>query len=139
MSQQATLKINNSFDQKLALLGQTAEDAAKDKLIAIAQTAVSLSPVDTGAYVTSHSFKTNTSSRGRGKSSDNKPRGQNPQAKRQEGFDNLMSDINALDLSSLTKITLRNDSPHAEAVEHGEFWPRANGYFVYTQIRNIYG
>lgn len=139
MSQQATLKINNSFDRKLALLGQTAEDAARDKLISIAQTAVSLSPVDTGAYVTSHSFKTNTSSRGRGKSSDNKPRGQNPQAKRQEGFDNLMSDINALDLSSLTKITLRNDSPHAEAVEHGEFWPRANGYFVYTQIRNIYG
>jgi len=139
MSQQATLKISNSFDQKLSLLGQTAEDAVKDKLISIAQTAVSLSPVDTGAYVTSHSFKTNTSSRGRGKSSANKPRGQNPQAKQQEGLDNLIDDINTLDLSQTSKITLRNDSPHAEAVEHGEFWPRKGGYFVYTQIRNIYG
>lgn len=139
MSTQTTIKGLKSLDEAKILLGQTAESAIRDRLVSIAQTAVSLSPVDTGAYVTSHSFKTNTSSRGRGKSSDNKPRGQNPQAKRQEGFDNLVSDINKLDLSKTTKITLRNDSPHAEAVEHGEFWPRANGYFVYTQIRNIYG
>lgn len=139
MSTQVTVQGLKALDEVKLLLGQTVEDAVKDRLISMAQTAVSLSPVDTGAYVTSHSFKSNSSSRGRGKSSDSKPRGQNPQAKRQEGLDNLISDINSLDLSADKKFTLRNDSPHAAAVEHGEFWPRANGYFVYTQIRNIYG
>ena len=133
MSIQATLKVNSSFKKKLALLEQKAEDVVRDKLIDIAQTAVSASPVDTGAYVTSHSFQTNTSSRGRGKSSANKPRGQDPQAKRQEGFDNLMTDINKLDLSTMTRITLRNDSPHAQAVEH------KHGYYVYAKVRNLHG
>ena len=62
MAVQATLKVNPSLKQKLALLEQTAEDKVRDVLVDIAQTTVRLSPVDTGAYVTSHSFKTNTSS-----------------------------------------------------------------------------
>lgn len=133
MSTQATLKINPSLESKMLLLGQSAEDAAKDKLISIAQTAVTASPVDTGAYVTSHSFKTNTSSRGRGKSSANKPRGQNPETKRREGLDNLIYDINSLDLKTLKKVTLRNDSPHAQDVEY------KHGYAVYTIVRNVHG
>jgi hypothetical protein len=133
MSKQATLKINNSLERKMLLLGQTAEDVAKDKLISIAQTAVTASPVDTGAYVTSHSFKTDTTSRGRGKSSANKPRGQNPEVKRREGFDNLMYDISTLDLKTLKKVTLRNDSPHAQEVEY------KHGYAVYTIVRNLHG
>lgn len=139
MSQQFTAKINKSYDDKLRLLEQTAEDMVKDKLVSIAQDAVTLSPVDTGAYVTSFSYKTNTSSRGRGKSSKGKPRGQNPQTKRQEGLDNLMTDLNSIDLSESKSVTLRNDSPHAEAVEHGEYWPRTGGYFVFTQLRNRHG
>ena len=133
MSIQATLKVNTSLKKKLVLLEQTAEGTVRDKLIDIAQTAVSASPVDTGAYVTSHSFKTNTSSRGRGKRSTNKPRGQDPQAKRQEGLNNLIEDINQLDLSSMKRVTLRNDSPHAHAVEH------KLGYYVYAQVRNLHG
>jgi hypothetical protein len=139
MSQQFTAKVNKSLDDKLNLLGQTAEDMVRDRLISMAQDAVTLSPVDTGAYVTSFSYKTNSSSRGRSKSSKNKPRGQNPEAKRREGLDNLVTDLNAIDLSETKSITLRNDSPHAEAVEHGEFWPRQGGYFVFTQLRNRYG
>ena len=65
MAIQATLKVNPSLKQKMELVEQKAEDLVRNKLFDIAQTAVSLSPVDTGAYVTSHSFKTNTSSRGR--------------------------------------------------------------------------
>jgi len=133
MSKQATLKINSSLERKMLLLGQTTEDVAKDKLISIAQTAVTASPVDTGAYVTSHSFKTDTTSRGRGKSSANKPRGQNPEVKRREGFDNLMYDISTLDLKTLKKVTLRNDSPHAQDVEY------KHGYAVYTIVRNLHG
>ena len=139
MAQQFTVKINKSYEDKLRLLEQTAESMVRDKLIDMAQDAVTLSPVDTGAYVTSFSYKTNSSSRGRGKSSKGKPRGQNPQAKRQEGLDNLVSDLNAIDLNETKSVTLRNDSPHAEAVEHGEYWPRTGGYFVFTQLRNRHG
>lgn len=139
MAVQATLKVNPSLKQKMELIEQKAEDLVRNKLFDIAQTAVSLSPVDTGAYVTSHSFKTNTSSRGRGKSSRNKPKKQNQQSMRQEGLDNLVQDINALDLSDTPRITLRNDSPHSQAVEYGgPNWKR-QGYYVYTQVRNIHG
>ena len=125
MAVQATLKVNPSLKQKMELIEQKAEDLVRNKLFDIAQTAVSLSPVDTGAYVTSHSFKTNTSSRGRGKSSRNKPKQQNQQSMRQEGLDNLVQDI--------------NDSPHSQAVEYGgPNWKR-QGYYVYTQVRNIHG
>ena len=139
MSIQATIKINSSFNQKMNKLDETVEDAVYNKLFDIAQTTVDLSPVDTGAYVTSHSFQTNTSSRGRGKSSRNKPRKQNKQAMRQEGLNNLVQDINALDLSSTEKITLRNDSPHARVVEYGGPNWKIQPYGVYTQVRNIYG
>ena len=115
MSIQATIKINSSFNQKMNKLDETVENAVYNKLVDIAQTTVELSPVDTGAYVTSHSFQTNTSTRGRGKSSRRKPRKQNEQAMRQEGLNNLVQDINALNLSDTTKITLRNDSPHSQA------------------------
>ena len=139
MAIQATLKVNPSLKQKMRLVEDTVEDLVRNKLFAIAETTVSLSPVDTGAYVTSHSFKTNTSSRGRGKSSRNKPKKQNQQSMRQEGLDNLVQDINALDLSDTSRITLRNDSPHAQAVEYGgPNWKR-QGYYVYTQVRNIHG
>lgn len=140
MSIQATLKVNKtSLDRKLLLLEQTVEDQIKDQLISIAQFIVRQSPVDTGAYVTSHSVKTNTSSRGRGKSSHNKPRNQPPEVKRQEGLENLLSDINRIDLMNTTSITFRNDSPHAQIVEHGgPNWTKP-GYKVYTQVRNLYG
>lgn len=139
MSIQATIKINSSFNQKMDKLDETVENAVYNKLIDIAQTTVELSPVDTGAYVTSHSFQTNTSTRGRGKSSRRKPRKQNEQAMRQEGLNNLVQDINALNLSDTTKITLRNDSPHAQVVENGGPNWKVQPYKVYTQVRNIHG
>lgn len=151
MAIQATIKINNSLKGKIEQAEKLAEEAVKRKLEAIATDVVRFSPVDTGAYVTSHSFKSNTSSRGRGKTSDNKPRGQSGSAKRQEGLSNLLSDIEALDLEGMQKITLRNDSSHAQIVERGQanwtprdssvadFDPSAGGYFVYAKIRNIHG
>jgi len=128
-----TLKINPSLRKKFGALEQRAENAVRDKLIDIAQTAVSASPVDTGAYVTSFSY-TVGAGRPRGKSSKNKPQGQNPQAMRQEGFNNLMTDVNKLrNLLNTTSITLRNGSPHATAVEY------KHGYHVFAKVRNIHG
>ena len=139
MSKQTTLKISDKFRNINKELEEYRDFTVKQRLLDIAETAISLSPVDTGAYVTSHSFKTNTSSRGRGKTSHGKPKGQSVEAKRSEGLDNLVSDINNLDLGDKEKITLRNDSPHAQIVEEGgPNWTKP-AYKVYAQIRNIYG
>lgn len=129
----ATITGINAIDKAKLLLGQKAEDAVRDKLIAIGQTAVTSSPVDTGAYVTSFSYSVGAG-RPRGKSSKGKPRGQNPQAMRQEGLSNLVSDINRIpNLLDSTSITLRNASPHATAVEY------KHGYAVFAKVRNIHG
>lgn len=129
----AKINISNTFNQKMALLEQTAEDAIKDKLISIAQTATSASPVDTGAYVTSFSYSVGAG-RPRGKSSLNKPKGQNPESKRREGLDNLITDINRIpNLLDSTSITLRNGAPHASDVEY------KHGYAVFAIVRNLHG
>ena len=129
----ATLKVNSSLNDKMQRLEQTVEDAVKDRLIDIAQGAVKYSPVDTGAYVTSFSYSVGAG-RPRGKSSKNRPRNQNPNAMRQEGLANLMSDVSRIsDLKNTTSITLRNASPHAEEVE------TMHGYSVFAILRNLYG
>jgi soluble cytochrome b562 len=129
----AKIDISKVFDEKIRLLEQTAEEAVRDKLIDVAQTATNISPVDTGAYVTSFSYNVGAG-RPRGKSSKNKSRGQNPEAKRQEGFNNLVSDINKIpNLLDSPVIVLRNGSPHATAVEY------KHGYAVFARVRNIHG
>lgn len=133
MSIQATIKVNPSLKQKMRMVEDQVEDLVRKKLTAIAQTTVDLSPVDTGAYVTSHSLQANSGTYGRGYSSSNRPRGQNPEAMKEEAMGNLMSDIAKLDLEDMKKVTIRNDSPHAQAVEY------KHGYAVYTRVRNIHG
>jgi hypothetical protein len=73
----STITVNSSFYNKLKHLDDTVLDTVKGRLEDIARAAVDYSPVDTGAYVTSFSY-TIGSGRPRGKSSDNKPRGANP-------------------------------------------------------------
>ena len=139
MAKQTTFKINDRFKNLRKELEQHKEESITNVVLNIAETLVRLSPVDTGAYVTSHSVKSNTSSRGRGRSSHGKPRGQNARDKQQEGLDNMVQDVNAIDFDGLTTITFRNDSPHAQVVEEGgPNWTKP-GYKVYAQIRNIYG
>lgn len=129
----AKIDISKSLENKMLLLEQTAEDAIRDKLVDIAQTATNISPVDTGAYVTSFSYSVGAG-RPRGKSSKGKPRGQNRKAMQEEGFNNLLSDINRIpNLLDSTSITLRNGSPHATAVEY------KHGYAVFARVRNIHG
>jgi hypothetical protein len=128
-----TLKVNPSFKNKMKQIEERAEEAIKEELTSIAQTAVNLSPVDTGAYVTSFSYSVG-SGRPRGKFSAGKPRGQNPTAMREEGFNNLTSDIARIpNLMDTTSIVLRNNSPHARVVED------KHGYSVFTKLRNLYG
>tara|TARA_R110002126_G_scaffold4724_1_gene24633 strand:- start:2741 stop:3157 length:417 start_codon:yes stop_codon:yes gene_type:complete len=116
------------------------EFGIKGALVKIANTAVSVSPVHTGAYVTSFSFNVGAG-RPRGKSSnDPTARRRDKASARGEGLDNLMSDINRIqDFNANNTITLRNGSPHAVNVEYGEGWSSTSGYLVFGKIRNIYG
>ena len=134
----STITVNASFYNKLKHLDDLAVDTVKDRLGDIARTAVDLSPVETGAYVTSFSY-TVGAGRPRGKSSDNLPKGANLQGQRDEGYNNLLQDISRIkNIEDLDNIQLRNGSPHAYDVEYGEDW-RRDGYFVFTKLENIYG
>lgn len=133
------VKVNTPISKKMRKIDDLIEDGVKERLHSIARTAVKLSPVDTGAYVTSFSYSVGAG-RPRGKSSDNKPKGQNPEAKRQEGLNNLNSDIAKItDFDTKSTIVFTNGSPHARDVEHGGPKWRKAGYKVFAQIRNIYG
>jgi len=132
------LKVMPSLQRKIDGLKSLAEQQVERKLVDMAQTAVDLSPVDTGAYVTSFSFSTGAG-RPRGKSSKGKPRA-NPQAARSEGLSNLIKDLERIpSLLDTTSIVLRNNSPHAVAVEYGGRGWKTPPYFVFTKLRNIHG
>ena len=132
------LKVMPSLQRKIDGLKELAEQQVERKLVDIAQTAVDLSPVDTGAYVTSFSFSTGAG-RPRGKSSKGKPKA-NAQAARSEGLSNLIKDLERIpSLLDTTSIVLRNNSPHAVAVEYGGRGWKTSPYFVFTKLRNIYG
>jgi len=132
------LKVMPSLQKKIDGLKALAEQQVERKLVDMAQTAVDLSPVDTGAYVTSFSFSTGAG-RPRGKSSKGKPRA-NPQAARSEGLSNLIKDLERIpSLLDTTSIVLRNNSPHAVAVEYGGRGWKTPPYFVFTKLRNIHG
>jgi len=123
-------KVNVSgVKKKMQLLEQKAEEEVKDQLIDVAQFATTRSPVDTGAYVTSFSMKHSYSS-GRGKTSHNKPRGQDPQAKRSDGLSQLVRDIQALEPLENPLVVLSNGSPHASDVEY------KHGYAVFAQVKD---
>lgn len=91
------------------------------------------SPVDTGAYVRSHSIGTSTGLGGK-QSSHGKPKDNG--SAREEAHTKLYSQIEALPEGS-TKVYMGNRSPHASAVETG--WPTKNGfregYHVYATLR----
>ena len=134
----STFTVNASFHKKIKDLEVEVLGGVKGRLEDIARTAVDLSPVDTGAYVTSFSY-TVGGGRPRGKDSSNLPTGANVQGKQQEGYDDLMQDLTRVkSLEDLDNIQLRNGSPHADDVEYGEEW-RSSGYFVFAKLRDMYG
>jgi len=126
-----TLQINKSFYDKLAKLEDDVERQAKEELFSIADYAISISPVDTGAYVESFSF-TVGAGRPRGKSSKNKPKVSREQAT-SIARNNLYGDAERFNLETSNKITLRNNAPHARTVED------KHGYGVFTKVRNKFG
>ena len=133
MAKSLQIQINSSYKRKKKLLEDTAVNAVKEKLEEIARYATNVSPVDTGAYVTSFSY-TIGAGRPRGKSSLNKPTGVDAESAKVEGLSNLMRDISQIrELQDIKRIELRNGAPHAEYVENGN--GNSRGHFVFTKIR----
>jgi hypothetical protein len=137
------MSVQATFDRLKGRLNDMAEEQIENRLEDIADYATRISPVDTGAYVTSFSIKRAGQGGGRSRSSENKPRNQNPEQKRQEAYGQLLGDIQALNVSDMleqgnVKITLRNRSPHARDVEDGANW-RSSGYHVFARVRNKFG
>lgn len=138
MSKQTTIKVNKSFDNKMLLLQQTVEDKVKDELLSIADYAVAISPVDTGAYVESFSMVPAGQGGGRSKRSEARTASvKRGTASRQQFTDiarsNLYADIEKFNLETSDKMTLRNRAPHAQDVED------KHGWSVFTKVRNKFG
>ena len=124
-------------------IGEQAEAEIEDRLQFIANYALVVSPVDSGAYVESFSLGKAGFGGGRSKKSDARPKGANPEAIREVGRQNLYQDIQAMNIKEMltsgnVKFTLRNRAPHARDVEDGENWQR-DGYYVFTKIRRKFG
>ena len=137
------MSVQATFSKLKGRLNDLAEEKIEERLEDLADYATRISPVDTGAYVTSFSIKRAGQGGGRSRSSENKPRNQNPEAKRAEAYGQLITDIQALNISDMleqgnVRITLRNRSPHARDVEDGANW-RSSGYHVFQRIRNKFG
>lgn len=134
--------IENELEEKV-------NQEAEDLFMNVANDAVNWSPIYSGAYVKSFSFKTNnTSSRGRGIDGRNfrfkEPTG--TATDREIGRRQLTADIagimaqnNPVETSSYT---IRNDAGHAPYVENGgnSIGPKpANGYKIFARLRSKYG
>ena len=142
MSKQTTFKtgLAEGFSKKLNRAVNIQLEARASE---IAQDAVMLSPVYSGAYVKSFSFKVNnTSATGRGQTSRSSNKSSTPDFEKQQGLSNLDGDISSIFSDPNIKIktlTLRNDSPHAKLVEDGPIKTAPNGVKVFSQIRNKHG
>jgi hypothetical protein len=141
MSIQATM---NAFKDKIE---NRVADEVEQKFDDIASYAVYVAvpdqSIDTGAYVTSFSIGKAGFSGGRSRSSDNRPKNQNPQAMKDQAYSQLIGDIDRIDFKTMlesgdARFTLRNRSPHARDVEDGTNW-RRSGYHVFAKIRNQFG
>ena len=138
------MSIQATFSKLKGRLNDMAEEAIEERLEDLSDYATRISPVDTGAYVTSFSIKRAGQGGGRSRSPEGKPTDQNPEEKRDEAYGKLMQDIQALNISDMiengnVRITLSNRAPHARDVENGGPNWRSSGYNVFARIRNKFG
>jgi len=111
------------------------EPKIKSLLVNIAESAVAISPVWSGAYVKSMSIVPSGSGAGRMRKSNDDFMSNDNRADtsgiKQEAFSQLMSDIDSLQIMEVTGFVLRNRSKHSPEVEAK--------YRVFETIANRYG
>jgi hypothetical protein len=137
---QTTIKVNPSLGAKIKAMQEELDVSVKSVLKGMANDLVEWSPVDTGAYVNSHSIRPAGIGGGRMKSSENKPRFQEPEAQKAAAREELFTDINNLSIEDVKSITIRNRSKHASDVENGWVFgsKTIDGYHVYTMLKDKY-
>lgn len=113
--------VNQSFFDKLSKINELIGDKVEDKLLSLGSYAVQISPVDTGAYVESMSFRPVGSGGGRMRSSDNRvpvPEGSKQDVKEAAKAE-LSNDLRAYKKDIIEKggAVLRNRAPHSNDVE----------------------
>ena len=138
MAKQTTLKVYGSLDNKIEQFEDLVDEKLRDRLEYIANYALAVSPVDTGAYVESFSMLPAGQGGGRSKMSEARTASvKKGTASRQQFTDiarsNLYSDIERFSLETSDKVTLRNRAPHARDVED------KHGWSVFTKVRNKFG
>lgn len=119
------------IQEDIEALDEFKEAALEDFFSEAIEKVIELSPADTGAYIESHTLKSNNT-RGRSRSSEAASRvkgGGNPEVAR----DLLEGDLANLDFDS-DLFVMRNDAPHASDVEYGGPRWRRDGYYVYDQL-----
>jgi len=142
--------IENMQDQAKDIVSNELEDYFTE----VATDAIAMSPVWSGSYVKSFSFKSNNSS-SRGRRIDGAnwrfPKETGSLSDKDDGLTLLLGDVKAafVDKDENTKnssFTLRNDSNHAVFVEHGTVGkggpngPYANGgYKIFARLKRKYG
>jgi len=116
---EASKSVSLSISKKLE---DIAEPAVRTYLIDLAEDAVAISPVWSGAYVKSMSIVPSGSGAGRMRQSNDDYMSNDNRADtggiKQEAFSQLMSDINGLKIMESNGFVLRNRSKHSVAVEN---------------------
>lgn len=151
---QLTIRGQKAIENLRKQLIQETNKDLEGYFLDIADDAIDWSPVWSGSYVRSFSFKADNS-RSRGRRIDGAnwrfPKKIGSEADRESGRDALKSDIKSifLDKSKLPEsksYTLRNDANHAGFVENGVEGgahppgPKPiNGYKIFAKLRSLYG
>jgi len=116
----------SGFQEEADAINSFQEAVIRGALDEVIEYLATASPVDTGAYIESHSIKSNNT-RGRGYDSKRRKRGSGGDQNREIALNQLLGDVEKLDFESDT-ITVRNDSPHAVFVEY------KHGYYIYEGL-----
>lgn len=121
------------LDEDLVKIAGFREGAIRGALEEVKDYLLESSPIDTGAYIESHTIKSNNT-RGRGRDSKRRERDSGWPESYNIAEAQLTQDIDNLNFESDTYV-IRNDSPHAVFVEYGT--ANVPAYAIITNIAAI--
>tara|TARA_R100001377_G_scaffold43808_2_gene24873 strand:+ start:13870 stop:14313 length:444 start_codon:yes stop_codon:yes gene_type:complete len=133
-----SVKLTGTLEDVIGNLGDVRNLAVHEMFSQAIDFLVLNSPVDTGAYIESHSLS-NTAGRPRQKQAKGRPREQPAPMKQAIARENLESDLAKLDLTK-DVFNLRNNSLHAHIVENdpgGRIAAKSGKSEVYAKLANV--
>lgn len=134
-----SVKINRSgVSASIKGVEDKLESEVKDLLYGVAGALAYNSPVWSGAYVTSHSYVPKGSGGGRMRKSYREAGPVDESMMQDQGYQNLIADINSIDTIESGGGVFRNRSPHAKQVEFGPTPYSPTGYRVYATAADRY-